>query len=140
MSEQVNSAAALGELVGTASDEDINKFITDSGPDTVYTQIFDQMAARFLPEKAAGKTAVIQYEISAPEGPVIYQVDVHDGTCTTSKGGDKEPTVTLLLSQPDFLRLISGKLNGMQAFMSGKLKLKGDMMLAQTMQGWFDQS
>jgi putative sterol carrier protein len=28
----------------------------------------------------------------------------------------------------------------MTAFMSGKLKLKGDMMLAQTMQGWFDAS
>ncbi len=50
------------------------------------------------------------------------------------------PRVALTLAAPDFLRLITGKLNGVNAFMSGKLKLKGDMMLAQTMQGWFDQS
>jgi putative sterol carrier protein len=37
------------------------------------------------------------------------------------------------------LRLVSGKLNGMQAFFAGKLKLTGDMMFAQTMQGWFNQ-
>jgi putative sterol carrier protein len=45
--------------------------------------------------------------------------------------------VTLALAFPDFLRLVSNKLDGMQAFFSGKLKLTGDMMFAQTMQGWF---
>ena len=44
------------------------------------------------------------------------------------------------LNVADFLRLITGKLNGMQAFMSGKLKIQGDMMFAQVMQGWFRQA
>jgi putative sterol carrier protein len=47
--------------------------------------------------------------------------------------------VTLGLSLPDFLRLILGQLDGMQAFMGGKLKLSGEIMLAQTMQSWFDR-
>jgi putative sterol carrier protein len=47
--------------------------------------------------------------------------------------------VTLGMALPDFLRFITGKLDGMQAFMSGKLKLAGDMMFAQTMQTWFAQ-
>ena len=38
--------------------------------------------------------------------------------------------LALTLAAPDFLRLITGKLNGVNAFMSGKLKLKGDMGLA----------
>jgi putative sterol carrier protein len=39
----------------------------------------------------------------------------------------------------DFLRLIAGKLNGMQAFMTGKLKVSGDLFFAQTFQGWFER-
>ena len=74
------------------------------------------------------------------ERQVDVALDVAGGACTVSKGAAKEATVALTLAAPDFLRLITGKLNGVNAFMSGKLKLKGDMMLAQTMQGWFDQS
>src|SRR5437016_6045451 len=77
---------------------------------------------------------------STPDATHSYHVVVADGTCSTGPGAGQEATVTLALSAPDFLRLISGKLNGMQAFMSGKLKLKGDMMLAQSMQTWFDAS
>ena len=102
--------------------------------------LIEEMAKRFLPDKAVGKNAVIQYDITTLDGTHTYQVVVAGGTCTTGPGAGQEASVTLALSAPDFLRLISGKLNGMTAFMSGKLKLKGDMMLAQTMQGWFDHS
>ena len=53
------------------------------------------------------------------------------------KGAPESARVTLSLSAPDFLRLVTGKLNGQTAFFQGKLKLSGDMMFAQTMQGWF---
>ena len=45
----------------------------------------------------------------------------------------------LTLTLPDFLRLVAGKLPPVQAFMTGKLKLQGDMMIATAMQGWFRQ-
>jgi putative sterol carrier protein len=134
-----NEQAQLAALVEGKSDDEINSFVKESGSDTVNGPIFQGMQDHFLPEKAAGKTAVIQYDILAPEGTESWQVVVENGTCATSKGAEKDATVTLTLSQPDFLRLISGKLNGVQAFMSGKLKIKGDMMLAQTMQTWFAQ-
>ena len=41
---------------------------------------------------------------------------------------------TLLLSDVDFAKLTSGKGNAQQMFMSGKLKLKGDMMKATKME------
>ena len=47
--------------------------------------------------------------------------------------------MTFALPLPDFLRLILGQLDGMQAFMGGKLKLSGEIMLAQAMQSWFDR-
>lgn len=134
------SAADLSAVLEGRSDDDINGFIKGQGYDTVLGQIFSEMQGRFLAEKAAGRSAVIQYDVNTPEGTEAYRVVVADGTCTTSKGAGPDPTVTLVLSLADFLRLVSGKLNGVQAFMSGKLKIRGDMMLAQTMQGWFDQS
>ncbi|KAJ1496571.1 hypothetical protein HMI56_006143, partial [Coelomomyces lativittatus] len=38
--------------------------------------------------------------------------------------------VTLILADHDFVDLVQGKLNGQKAFASGKLKVKGQMMLA----------
>jgi putative sterol carrier protein len=134
------STADLAALVGDKSDEALVSMINEFGADTFIGGIFEEMAKRFLPEKASGRTAVIEYDINLADGTEIYQLDVAGGACTVSKGAAKEASVALTLAAPDFLRLITGKLNGVNAFMSGKLKLKGDMMLAQTMQGWFDQS
>lgn len=39
-------------------------------------------------------------------------------------------TVTLVLSDNDFAKLISGKANAQNMFMQGKLKIRGDMMKA----------
>ncbi|EGS18649.1 putative lipid transfer protein [Thermochaetoides thermophila DSM 1495] len=46
------------------------------------------------------------------------------------KGLPEKPTVTLLLSDADFGALIAGKANAQKLFMSGKLKIKGDVMKA----------
>ena len=134
------TASDLAGLLDGRSDDEIIEFVKGLGYDAVLGQIFGEMGARFLPEKAAGRSAVIQYDVNTPDGAETYQAIVAGGQCTTAKGAEKEPSVTLVLSLPDFLRLISGKLNGVQAFMSGKLKIRGDMMLAQTMQAWFDPS
>ena len=134
------SAADLAAVLEGRSDEEIESFIKARGYDAVLGQIFSEMQGRFLPDKTGGRSAVIQYDVTTSEGTESYQVVVADGTCKAGKGTDEEPTVTLVLSMANFLRLISGRLNGVQAFMSGKLKIRGDMMLAQSMQGWFDQS
>jgi len=140
MAEAPSDQAALASLVEGKSDDEINTFVKEQGPDTVLQPIFKGMQEHFLPDKAAGKNAVIQYDVTTPDGTESWQVVIADGACTTGKGAEKEANVTLQLAMPDFLRLISGKLNGVQAFMSGKLKIKGDMMMAQTMQTWFAQN
>ena len=139
MAEQTGDRAVLDALIEGKSDEEITNTVQQAGYDTVLEPIFTGMAAAFLPDKNGGRNAVIVYDISTPDGQERYEVVVQDGTCTTSKGGDKEATVTLALNLPDFLKLMAGKLNGVTAFMSGKLKIKGDMMLAQSMSTWFAQ-
>uniref|UniRef100_A0A7I4Y4A7 Peroxisomal multifunctional enzyme type 2 n=1 Tax=Haemonchus contortus TaxID=6289 RepID=A0A7I4Y4A7_HAECO len=62
--------------------------------------------------------------------PSVYYGDVKDG---------QKPTVTVTVSDDDFLEIASGKLNAQKAFMSGKLKVKGNVMLLQKLQAILDQ-
>lgn len=137
MSDTPVTQEQLGELIDGRSDDEINQAVNEMGTDQVLDQIFGEMKNRFQADKAAGQSAVIQWDIAAPDSTRTYQVKIENGTCEVAKGTDATPRVTLGLTLADFMRFISGKLDGMQAFMSGKLKLAGDMMFAQTMQAWF---
>jgi putative sterol carrier protein len=99
-------------------------------------ETFDAMPGRFKPDRAQGVTAVIQYDITG-EGGGTYHVDIADGKAVVAEGPAASPKLTLTMAAQDWLDMTSGKLNGQMAFMSGKLKLKGDMALAMKLAGMF---
>jgi putative sterol carrier protein len=135
----ISSPANLAEAIDGRSDAEIDKAL-EGKYEQVCTQVADAMKDRFVPEKAAGDAAVIQYDIAAPDGVHTFQLKVASGQCEVTKGAPGPARVTLALTLPNFLRLVSGKLDGMQAFLGGKLKVSGDLMFAQTMQRWFRQT
>jgi 3-hydroxy-3-methylglutaryl CoA synthase/NAD(P)-dependent dehydrogenase (short-subunit alcohol dehydrogenase family)/putative sterol carrier protein len=92
--------------------------------------IFAKMPEAFQPDKAAGKEVVFQFSISGPGGG-DWVVAVKDGTCKVGAGKTEKPTTTIKMSDEDFLQLIAGKLDGMQAYTSGRLKVEGDIMKSQ---------
>jgi putative sterol carrier protein len=92
-------------------------------------EVFDQMSSRFRPDKATGTNAVIQYDITGQGGGTWHTV-IKDGACTVKEGAGPTPSLTLSMSTQDWLDMASGKQSGQMLFMSGKLKLKGDMGLA----------
>jgi putative sterol carrier protein len=132
-----DARSALAELVEGHSDDEITQAAEELGIDTLLDQVFAGMEEAFRPDKAAGQNAVVQWDVNAPDGTRSRTVHIADGTCKVEPGAAENPRLTLTLSLPDFLRFVAGQLDGMQAFMSGKLKLGGDIMLAQTMQSWF---
>ena len=99
-------------------------------------ETFDAMAGRFRAEKAAGVNATIQYDITGDQGGTWNAV-IKDGTCAVNPGTAAAPSLTLSMSSQDWLDMVGGKLSGQMAFMSGKLKLKGDMGLAMKIGGLF---
>jgi putative sterol carrier protein len=92
-------------------------------------ETFDAMTSRFKADKAAGTSAVIQYDISG-EGGGTWHAVIKDGTCTVNEGPATNPNLTLQMAAQDWLDMTAGKQSGQMLFMSGRLKLKGDMGLA----------
>ena len=134
----VNNPDALAQLLEGRSDDEINQFVNDLGIETVLNQVFDAMKERLDPQKSAGQSAIVQWDVSAPDGTHSYQFKIDNGSGSWTEGTPDTPRVTLTFSLADFLRFVAGQLEGMQAFMAGKLRLAGDMMFATTLQTWFN--
>ncbi len=100
-------------------------------------ELFDQMLARFNPSAAAGVDEVFQYDI---EGQGSWQAVIADGTCAINQGDDAEASVTLITDVETLAEVLSGETDGMQAFMSGKIKATGNMMLAMRLNDLFPQA
>lgn len=100
---------------------------------TTVQEIFDMLGARPLPEQAADINATIQFDLSG-DGGGQWNVAVAAGNLTTAQGIAPNPSLTLSATAVDYLALFNGQLNPMNAFMQGKLKVKGDMALAMRLQ------
>lgn len=133
----VLSSAELASIIEGPTDEEVGAALEVLGTDDVLGRAFATMAASFLPERAAGASAVIQWELATASGTRTWQVCVADGACSVAPGDTAVARVTLALGVADFLRFLAGRLDGMQAFMTGRLRVSGDLMLAQAMQPWF---
>jgi putative sterol carrier protein len=97
---------------------------------------FEAMPSRFRADKAAGTNATIQYDISG-DGGGTWNAVIKDGACTVNQGAAPSPNLTLSISAQDWIDMLSGKQSGQMLFMSGKLKVKGDMGLAMKLGSMF---
>ena len=97
--------------------------------------LLKRMPEAFQPEAAGDTDCTVQFNISTPPYAVIKE-----GTCSVSEGTADSADVTITMDDDDLVALMKGELNGMTAFMTGKLQLEGDLMLAQRMFGFFDAS
>ena len=103
-------------------------------------EFFDKVnaAAKKNREAANAMDAILQFDISGDNGG-IWVVDLRKSNTGDVVSREKNPdaAATVKVSDEDWVALIKGELDPMQAFMGGKLKLAGDMMFATQMQTWF---
>lgn len=99
-------------------------------------EVFSKMPEVFNPSAAQRLDVVIQYNITG-EGGGNWNITIKDGSCQIQEGSHDSPTVTLTMSNETWLSMVNKEINGMQAFMSGQLKVSGDIMLAQRIEQLF---
>jgi putative sterol carrier protein len=96
-------------------------------------EFFDGLESRVDPAKTAGMNASYLFDI---EGAGRWSVAVDDGKVTVTEGGESAGT-TISTSEETFARIVDGELNPTSAYMTGKLKVKGDMGAAMKLQKLF---
>jgi putative sterol carrier protein len=94
---------------------------------------FANLSSRADPSKTAGMSNSYVFEI---DGAGEWKVDVDDGAVSVTEGtGDAD--VTISTTQETFEKIIAGEQNPTSAYMTGKLKIKGDMGAAMKLQKLF---
>jgi 3-hydroxyacyl-CoA dehydrogenase/3a,7a,12a-trihydroxy-5b-cholest-24-enoyl-CoA hydratase len=85
--------------------------------------------------------AVFQFDIKNGEGKIqSWTLDLKNGKGSMNVGAAPKADIVLTAADSDFVDLVSGKINGQKAFMQGKLKVKGNMMLATKLDGVLKQA
>ncbi|WLT30164.1 SCP2 sterol-binding domain-containing protein [Geothrix sp. PMB-07] len=98
--------------------------------------IFALMPELFLPEKAQGLTVSVYYQVTG-EGGGDYTCLIENGAFTLKREAKPDATSVVVISGEDWIALNEGKLDPMQAFMTGKLKGTGDLGLLQKFPKFF---
>src|SRR6266403_2282205 len=102
--------------------------VADNG-DSTPQQVFDSMRDSFQPAKTKGVHARYQWDLSGPNGGQWW-IEVNDGTYKMGKGKIPDPNVTFIATDKDWVAVSNGQLGGTWAYLTGRLKIRGDQGVA----------
>ena len=100
-----------------------------SQADSTPQQVFDAMRNSFQPAKAKGVHASYQWDLSGPNGGQWW-IEVNDGTYKMGKGTIPDPSVTFIARDKDWVAICHDQLSGTWAYLTGRLKVRGDQGVA----------
>jgi putative sterol carrier protein len=139
--QQIDASAVDAEEfarnIGQTPEEKLREGMGGPLREEIIAEIFQRMEQHFRP--SSGQDAVIHWAITGrPDGEQDHwEVVIADRRCTVSASPRLDPRVTLRLDGVDFLKLVTGNANGPMLFMSGKLKIEGDLMFSAQIQSMF---
>jgi putative sterol carrier protein len=126
-------ANELATNMAQATDEQLTELMSGPMRDQILAEVFRRMSEHFRADAAADTDAVIHWQIGGgpDDGTSDYETVIRNGTCEVHEGFQSDSArVTFKIGGGDFLRLVTGNAAGPMLFMSGKLKIEGDMMFA----------
>jgi putative sterol carrier protein len=133
-----NAQQELADAIrGKSDDEILLGAQLVGGVEALLDQTFAAAKDHLNPD--AAKDVVIGYRLSHGPATYEYAVVVKDKAVTIEKRNPADARVTLVLTVPDYLRFITGELNNMTAFTTGRLQLEGDVMFAQELGPMFSR-
>jgi putative sterol carrier protein len=99
-------------------------------------EFFDALPSKLEPARLAGMNAKFQFVATGDNGGDWY-VSIANGAANVGTGKVESPTIVLTAAAADWLALMNGQMNGQTAFITGKLKIQGDMTLAMKLESLF---
>lgn len=128
----------VAQMVGTLPEEQIAEAMSGEGREMVLSEVFRRFPEQ-LSDAGKQEDVAIEWRIGGGPGgePESWFVVVKGGECVAGKELEAEPRVTFEVGGVDFLKLVTGNANPVEMFMSGKLKIKGDLMYAARVQSLF---
>jgi len=96
-------------------------------------EFFETLETRADASKTAGMTNSYHFDI---DGAGKWTVRVEDGKVSVTEGGEDADAV-ITTSEETFEKIVNGEQNPTSAYMTGKLKVKGDMGAAMKLQKLF---
>jgi putative sterol carrier protein len=97
------------------------------------SEFFEGLPTRVDPSRIAGMNNTYAFDI---EGAGAWTVTIADGAITVTEGAG-EADCTFSASEESFQKIVAGEQNPTTAYMTGKLKIKGDMGAAMKLQKLF---
>ncbi|MFC7618320.1 SCP2 sterol-binding domain-containing protein [Actinokineospora soli] len=132
----------FAKIITEASREQIQAVMADPGLRTrIIGEIFRRMGDHVRPERVRDVDAVVHWRLSEGTGPGGYdrwETVITDASCTVNREMSGKPRVTITLSPADFLKLITQNASAPVLFLTGKLKVRGDLAFAANLSGLFD--
>lgn len=92
-------------------------------------ELFEALPTRFDAAAATGLTSTVQWNITGDQAGV-WAFEITDGVGRLIPGGVEQPDATFTTRDKTWIAIAEGRQDAMRAFMTGKLKVSGDMMLA----------
>jgi putative sterol carrier protein len=99
---------------------------------------FSTMQSAFLPERAIGVDKTIQFEFSGREAGT-WTATVRNGTFAYHQGPAENPNATVSVDSDTWLAILRSELTALDAVMSARLRIQGDMGLMIQFQNWFER-
>jgi putative sterol carrier protein len=103
--------------------------VSGSHVDSTPQEVFDSMRGSFQAAKAKGVHARYQWDLSGPQGGQWW-IDVDDGKYKMGKGKIDNPSVTFVAKDRDWVAVSNHQMGGTWAYLTGRLKIRGDQGLA----------
>lgn len=97
--------------------------------------IQQQLKEKFNSEAAMDVSEIFQFEVKDAEN---FYIKINNGECEVNNGSISTADITMALEEKTLESIVSGEIDGMQAFMAGKLKIQGNMLLAMRLQEFFN--
>ena len=133
------SAEEFARFVAATSDEQLAFAIRAVGTGKVLDRVFEHMRVRFRPERAAGVDAEVEFLLRDEDLEHAYTVRVDEKACVVRRDAPEAPRVSLRFDVLSFVKLVTGCAEGPALFLSGRLKVSGDLVFALKLLGLFDR-